>query len=252
MELDIVTITYNSERHLHRCLESVRSCRKVIKNFIIIDGRSQDGTIEIIKSFADIVSEFISEPDSGISDAFNKGIARCSAKFILLLNSDDWLIEGKLEDIIGRDVGDEKIICTRMLSYSQGRYLGSFNSMPSLIPVYNSMLHPGCIISADVYRHIGLYDLALKTAMDYDFFCRCFYSGIPFRVLDIPLVAFQEGGTSRARKYMILLESYALRRKYHGALLPLHEVKQLISRIIGDTLDYFGLKEVVKKWIVKR
>lgn len=251
MTIDLVTITFNSEMHLRRCLDSVRSIRKYINNFIIIDGKSTDNTLKIVDEYSDVVSECISEPDSGISDAFNKGIKKCTSDFILLLNSDDWILEENIVEIINLlDVNDE-VVCTKMLSYYEGSYLGSYESKPHLIRKFNSMLHPGCIISSSVYRKVGRYDLSLKVGMDYDFFCRCFVAGVTFRLLDLPLVAFHEGGVSRTRKYLILRESFALRRKYHGALFPLHEAKQLISRFLGDALDSIGWKLFVKNMLKK-
>lgn len=249
--IDLVTITFNSELHLRRCFDSVRRIRKYINNFIVIDGASVDNTLKIIDEYSDIVSKCISEPDGGISDAFNKGVGKCSSNFILLLNSDDWILEENFIKILNcLDVNDE-VICTKMLSYSGGNYLGEYESRPQLIQKFNSMLHPGCIISSSVYKKVGLYDLSLRVGMDYDFFCRCFALGVSFRLIDLPLVAFHEGGASRTRKYLILRESFALRRKYHGAWFPLHETKQLISRFFGDLLDSIGLKLFVKNLLEK-
>lgn len=249
--IDIVTITFNSQAHLRRCLESVQSLRDCFVNYIIIDGGSTDQTIKILEEYSGIITTLISEKDRGISDAFNKGISRCSSDFILLLNSDDWVIREYAREIF-EAIGDgDQVICTNMLSYSDNSLLGEYKSNPTLIPKYNSMLHPGCIVASDVYKKVGLYDTSLKVGMDYDFFCRCFKSNISFKLINFPLVAFHEGGTSRKRKYLILKESFALRRKYHGALFPLHEAKQLLSRLIGDALEYIGMKSFVRSALVK-
>lgn len=250
--IDIVTITFNSEKHLRRCLESVRCVRNCIVNYTIIDGGSTDGTLKIIAEYRDIITTVVSEQDRGISDAFNKGILRCSSDFILLLNSDDWIIHEHAREIFEAIGDDDEVICTNMLSYFDDSCLGEYKSNPALIPCYNSMLHPGCIIASDVYKKIGLYDMSLKVGMDYDFFCRCFTSNVSFKLINIPLVAFHEGGTSRKRKYLILKESFTLRRKYHGAIFPIHEAKQLVSRIFGDALEYIGLKSFVKNMLVKK
>ncbi|WP_333845696.1 glycosyltransferase, partial [Limnohabitans sp.] len=69
---DLVTITFNSEKHLQRCFESVRRSRQYFTNYIVIDGGSSDSTVNIIKEYSDIITDYISEPDFGISDAFNK------------------------------------------------------------------------------------------------------------------------------------------------------------------------------------
>jgi glycosyltransferase involved in cell wall biosynthesis len=245
--IDLITVTFNSEAYLRRCFESVRRSRDLFKNYIVIDGGSTDNTIKIIDEFSDIITICISERDDGISDAFNKGIIRCTSDFILLLNSDDWIIDEQILSVLNSISDSDEIICTNMQSYAGENYIGEYSSSPLLISKFNSMLHPGCIISASTYKKIGLYDLSLKVGMDYDFFCRCFKSGVQFRLVDLPLVAFHEGGTSRVRKYQILRESFALRRKYHGAYFPWHEFRQLVSRTVGDALNSIGLKYFVSK-----
>ena len=146
--------------------------------------------MKILEEYSDIITTLISENDHGISDAFNKGISRCSSDFILLLNSDDWIIREYARDIF-EAIGDgDQVICTNMLSYSDNSLLGEYKSNPALISKYNSMLHPGCIVALDVYKKVGLYDTSLKVGMDYDFFCRCFRSNISFKLIDFPFVAF--------------------------------------------------------------
>lgn len=87
-------------------LESVRANRKFIDQYIVIDGVSTDGTLEILGQHRDIISSLVSEKDRGISDAFNKGIALCKAQFVLILNADDWLIDGALERVSRGNLGE--------------------------------------------------------------------------------------------------------------------------------------------------
>ncbi|WP_333845695.1 hypothetical protein, partial [Limnohabitans sp.] len=169
----------------------------------------------------------------------------------LLLNSDDWIVGDHIFDVFNLISISDELICTNMFSYSGIDYIGEFRSNPSYINKFNSILHPGCIVSASTYNKVGLYDLSLKVAMDYDFFSRCSNSGVKFKIVNLPLVAFQEGGTSRIRKYQILKESFYVRRKYHGAYFPLHELKQMISRVLGDFLNFFGLKYYIIKILNK-
>ena len=86
--LSIITVCYNSEKTISRCLESVISQDKSFAEHIIIDGGSTDNTIEIVNSI-DVSDIIISEPDQGIYDAMNKGINAASGKYVLFLNSDD-------------------------------------------------------------------------------------------------------------------------------------------------------------------
>jgi glycosyltransferase involved in cell wall biosynthesis len=247
VSIDVITVTFNSVKYLQRCFDSVRKNRSSVNRYIVIDGGSTDGSVELIERNLDIISDYVSETDSGISDAFNKGITRCDADFILLVNSDDWIVDSNLAEIRKQIASGDEIVFTPMVSFLGDFCEGVYLSNPHNLPKYNSVLHPGCLVSAHVYKDIGLYDTSLHVAMDYDFFSRCFKSGIKFRHLDLPLVAFQEGGTSRQRKYRILVESFGIRRKYYGATFPLREIGRYATRVAGDILDYFGLKVFVKR-----
>lgn len=93
--ITIITPTYNCEKYIGECLESVRSqnLEHLVKH-IVIDGVSEDMTCNIIESFDNV--DFISEPDQGQSDAFNKGIIRAESPWIMLLDGDDILLPGSL------------------------------------------------------------------------------------------------------------------------------------------------------------
>lgn len=245
--VDVVTICLNSSTTIGRCLDSVRKARNHINNFVVIDGKSTDGTLDILEKNRDIISTLVSERDRGISDAFNKGILHCRANFVLILNADDWLVEGALENVIACLSLQDEIVSPVLTSCQGNKIIGIFRSIPERIPYNNSMLHPGTLVRRDLYETLGGFDLELRVGMDYDFFCRCYQGGHSIRVIDLPLVYFSEGGVSRQLKYSVFRESFYLRRKYFGARIPFFETRQLVGRWIGDLLDMFALKAIVKK-----
>jgi glycosyltransferase involved in cell wall biosynthesis len=251
VSIDVITVSYNSIEYLQRCFDSVRKNRSSINKYIVIDGGSSDGTVELIERNLDIISDYVSEPDDGISDAFNKGVVRCEAEFILIVNSDDWILDTNLADIRSQIESNDEIVFTPMVSFLANVCQGVFTSNPDYISKFNSVLHPGCLVSTHVYKHIGLYDKALYIAMDYDFFSRCFKADIKYRHIDLPLVAFQEGGTSRQRRYRILMESFKIRKRYFGVIFPIREIGRYMSRVAGDFFDLLGLKVFVKR-IIRR
>jgi glycosyltransferase involved in cell wall biosynthesis len=247
--VDIVTVTYNSAVHLEKCLKSVQLSRPFVNNYIIIDGGSTDATLSLLTKYSDIITTIISEKDAGISDAFNKGISLCTSNFILLLNSDDWLIEGALGIVRSSLQHSDQIVCTEMLSYVNDKCIGRFSSSSDSMRRFNSILHPGCLVPRFVYQSVGAYDTSLKLAMDYDFFARCVNSAVKFRFVSFPLVAFREGGVSRRRKYLILKESFSIRKKHFKAKFPWSELLRLITREIGDLLEMVGIKSLIKRLI---
>ena len=101
MKISLITVTYNSEKYLSQCIESVQ--RQTYKNIehIIVDGKSTDRTVSIIKNYESSISKWVSEPDKGMYDAINKGMAMATGDVIGLLNSDDMLYaEDVIENIV--------------------------------------------------------------------------------------------------------------------------------------------------------
>ncbi len=89
MKISIITITYNSEKTLDDTIKSVLSQNYNDIEYIIVDGNSKDSTIDIVKSYGDKISKFVSEKDSGIYDAMNKGLHLATGDVVGILNSDD-------------------------------------------------------------------------------------------------------------------------------------------------------------------
>ena len=90
---------YNSEVHLEEAILSVISQPYINKEYIVIDGGSTDGTLKIIEKYRNKIDYYISEPDKGISDAFNKGIKAATGDLIGILNSDDFMMPDVLSKI---------------------------------------------------------------------------------------------------------------------------------------------------------
>jgi len=95
--ISIITVVLNGEKFLEGAIKSVLSQTYQNFEYIIIDGGSYDRSIEIIKKYANEKTFWISEPDKGISDAFNKGISKARGEVIGLLNYDDWYEKNTLE-----------------------------------------------------------------------------------------------------------------------------------------------------------
>lgn len=94
--LSVVIASYNSAKHIECCLRSIRAEYDPRLEVILIDGGSDDGTLDVVDRFRDVLSIVVSEPDGGQSDAFNKGFKRASGRFMTWLNSDDVLCPGAI------------------------------------------------------------------------------------------------------------------------------------------------------------
>lgn len=183
MRVSIITVTLNSGRYLSDCIESVRNQSHEDIEYIIVDGRSEDDTHEIIAKNRDIISHFISEPDRGMYDAINKGIKIATGDIIGVLNSDDMFatpdsistivstFERCATDTVYGDLvyvmPDDTDIVTR---YWKGKEFKRGNFRKGWMPA-----HPTFYIRRDLIQQFGLYENHFYTAADYEFMARYLY-----------------------------------------------------------------------------
>jgi len=97
--ISIVTVVYNGAKHLEQTILSVLKQSYPNVEYLIIDGGSTDGTLEIIRQYEEAIDYWISETDKGIYDAMNKGISLASGDYIVFLNADDWYERGAIESV---------------------------------------------------------------------------------------------------------------------------------------------------------
>ena len=176
MKISIITATFNSEKNIAKCLQSV--ALQTYKNIehIIIDGGSTDRTLEIIKS-APSVSNYISEPDNGIYDALNKGIVLATGDIIGFLHSDDFMgssgiihkiaeqftqknIQGVFGDLVFVNSENTYKIVRKWKSMQFDRKNIKYGWMPP---------HPTLYLRKEVYQKHGPFDISFKIAGDYNF-----------------------------------------------------------------------------------
>ena len=93
MKISIITVNYNDKLGLEKTIKSVLDQENVVFEYLVIDGNSNDGSKDIIEKYKDKINYWVSEPDSGIYNAMNKGIRAATGDYLLFLNSGDWLFE---------------------------------------------------------------------------------------------------------------------------------------------------------------
>lgn len=181
--VSIVTICYNCADTIEKTIESVISQSYSNIEYIIVDGGSTDGTLDIIKKNEEYISKWISEPDEGISDAFNKGIAMANGDYIQLVNADDWLSDNQIELAVATISNTEYgFVFGDMLMYDQEcqpQYLQKgephyFSKIKYGMPMLN---HPTVMVKKELYCDVGDFDKQYKIAMDYDWLLRTHLAG---------------------------------------------------------------------------
>jgi len=176
--ISIITVSFNSVKTIEKTILSVLNQTYKNTEYIIIDGGSTDGTIDIIKKYSDRISYWVSEKDNGISDAFNKGILASHGEIIGIINSDDWYEADTLETVINLDKKNNADFYVGALKfwdknnnfvlYPDRNYKKTITfRMPHLN-------HPASFLKKQTYNEIGLFNTKYKYAMDYDLFLRVF------------------------------------------------------------------------------
>jgi glycosyltransferase involved in cell wall biosynthesis len=197
----------------------------------VIDGGSTDGTLEILKREAGV--KWISEPDKGLSDAVNKGIQRAGGDWIIWLNADDFLADNALKTFLeyARKHDDVRIFCgdETILRYDgtvEQTVPGWDYNLESLLGMETSMNQASTFVHRKVYQKVGLLDVSIRDAMDYEWLVRAMHH---YRCVPIPhVLAFyrrRPGSIMDANTVRFFKTFLALRRKYNRPRLSRAELR---------------------------
>lgn len=244
--ISIVTIVYNDVLHIEKTILSVINQTSHKIEYIIIDGGSNDGTVEIIKKYDKHLSYWCSETDDGIVDAFNKGISCANGDIIGLVNSGDFLEDGALEKVMDSFDNNTDIVYGNMQYWKDGKKQYIFKADHTLLPKFMSINHPAVFVKKEVYEKLGLFSERYKVAMDYELILRFFKNGARFKYIDTVLSNMALGGVSDVNWKLAYIEAYEIRKKYLGdsILIYLSYLSQLLKRHISNLLSVVGLESI--------
>ena len=204
-KVSVVTAAYQSLETLPISAGSVRRQSGVDVEHIIVDGGSDDGTVEWLRSLDD-GTIWVSEPDKGIADAMNKGARLASGEWLLFLQADDRLYSPcSLKTALDLWDGKSEIIASP-IQFESGRIL-----RPRVEKAYyryfkQGVLHQGALISRRAFIRVGEYDTRFRVTMDFDWFLRARWRDMEIQVLDEPLSVMGEDGISSRREWNLLRE----------------------------------------------
>lgn len=173
-KLSIITINLNNKIGLIRTIESVTSQVFTEFEFIIIDGGSKDGSIEVIHQYKQHITYWVSEPDKGIYNAMNKGIVASNGEYCLFLNSGDWLFENILNNIFNETLTSDIIYFNLYLSYNDGKIKPlKYPSTLSMSFFYQSTIgHQSTFIKRSLFDRFGQYTESYRIHADYEFWIK--------------------------------------------------------------------------------
>ena len=178
-KISVITIVRNGRQFIEQTIKSVLGQSYGNMEYIVIDGVSTDGTVDIIKSYESEITKWVSEKDEGIADAFNKGLSYATGDYVLFLNSDDALanfdvlaavaqqiIENKFPELI---YGDYDILNRES---GEVMYRGKVHFSPREIQYGQVLPHPCLFTRRSYFDKYGVFDTQYRIAMDYEWLLR--------------------------------------------------------------------------------
>lgn len=175
MKLSVITVNLNNKSGLKKTLESIISQTFKDFEFIVIDGGSIDGSLELIQQNGNKISHWVSEKDKGTYHAMNKGILAANGDYCFFLNSGDYLTGNNVfEDIFNLNLNAD-IVCGNVLKIRKtGKYrIIVPHEKPTLLKLCkHSLPHQASLIKRSLFHEIGLYNEAFKIVSDFDFFLK--------------------------------------------------------------------------------
>jgi len=206
VKVSIITVSYNSAATIQTAVESVLSQKEATIEYIIIDGGSTDGTLDVLSPYKDRIDVLVSEPDKGIYDAMNKGVSRATGDVIAILNSDDvyadayvvrdmvkviseGAVDGAYADLVYTDESLAKVQRTWVSGqYKKNSFL--YGWMPP---------HPTFFVKRACYQKFGVFNTVLRSAADYELMLRFIHKEhISLGYVPRVTVKMRQGGQSNA------------------------------------------------------
>ena len=235
MKVTVVTAVLNDAGHIEQTILSVISQTDIEIEYIIVDGGSKDGTLELIGKYKDKISLLISEPDRGVYDAMNKGIKYSTGDFVYFLNSGDVLLNPsilskiKFEDV---NVRNTIIYGNVIVAY------GNIEALEKPRPFFNSKMkfkgigicHQSMFFPGELIRN-EKYDLSYNIAADYDLAYRLWRKGTVFLYKDITIAKYDWGKGISSNPYKLLDVYRENARVCHQQLNPLYWAKMVLEYI---------------------
>lgn len=217
--ISIITVVFNGEKFLEETIKSVINQKHDNLEYIIIDGGSSDGTLNIIKKYEDKIDYWVSEKDKGISDAFNKGVKVAKGDYINFQgDGDGFYSPDSLEKVFQNINPHEDIFVSAMIQrispegeeLYRSKYIENFDKKSLLFKM--SMPHQGLFTHKSYFEKYGLFDINNTFCMDYDHLLRAYHEFPKVVTKDIIVAKWRADGLGNGRTLEIFKEYDKIKR----------------------------------------
>jgi glycosyltransferase involved in cell wall biosynthesis len=253
--ISVIVAVYNGKATLQQCIDSVAQQTYPNKELIIIDGGSTDGTVDLINANRKKIAYWVSEPDHGIYNAWNKGMERSKGEWICFLGADDFLWNNQVLERMATHL--EKLPSGISVAYGQIMLLSidghelhvvgePWQEVKEQFKQYMSIPHQAVMHRRSLFEQHGKFDESFCIAGDYELLLRELKTGDAVFIPDIVMAGMRAGGiSSLSENSMKMLREFGRAQRMHGQPLPgrfvrntifLMFAKSLLWAILGDRL----------------
>jgi len=217
--VSIVTVTLNNRAFIGEAMQSVFAQSYPNIEYVVIDGGSTDGTADIVRAHQERLAAWVSEPDRGIADAFNKGLSKTTGDYVLFLNSDDKFASSNSVDLlvqIALRSGLPDIVCGAcdLVDRESGQLVRHLRIRMTRLGLLVGRIspHPAMLTSRSYFAKFGVFDPSLVIAMDLDLMLR---GALQSRVAYVPdvITVMRSGGLSLRHRALVVEEVLRTLRK---------------------------------------
>lgn len=239
-KINIVTINLNNKDGLEKTIKSVVEQTYFDKvNYIVIDGGSIDGSVDIIKQYDEKISHWVNENDNGVYNAMNKGVDLCNGEYVLFLNSGDYLSSNNAIEEVYDELDGDIVYGNLYVVTSKGTYLKKYpDKLTKEYFGYETLPHPSSFIKVECLRK-HRYSENYSIISDWVFFYEGIIKyGMTYKHIETPISVFKLGGlSSNAANVKTEKEKYYNSLKYDckiGVVIPCYNSENYIEETIDS------------------
>jgi glycosyltransferase involved in cell wall biosynthesis len=256
--VSVITVVYNDCQNIEATIKSVlaQTCDQV--EYLVIDGGSKDGTVDVIKCYADRLDYWVSEPDKGLYDAMNKGLAAATGKYISFLNcGDEYLPHGMQALTRHAEAHQSQGVSGNMLFRNPFTGETTRKDYARLTALGRKCFTNQCcsIFRRDVYDQYGPFDLSFRIVADVDFYLKI-HDQIDIQFIDEDISIFSLGGVSSSCTFKRIPSFYdefrRLYRKHDLPGQPRRLATNLVKLIGMSTFNAIASEQFVAGWVFRR
>ncbi|MGD0036932.1 MAG: glycosyltransferase family 2 protein [Bacteroidota bacterium] len=251
LAVSVVTIVLNAKHGFQKTLNSVLQNDFQCFQYVVIDGGSTDGTLDVIRENEGKINYWISEPDNGISHAFNKGIKQANGDIIGILNVGDWYEADTLKNVVDAFSSHPNVdvVCGALEFWEEGLARLHCDSNPEALDKETSVYHPTVFVRKSSYMKYGFFDEGYRYAMDYELLLRFKKQGAKFLTIEKTLANMSLDGISYHNWYKALKEVRIARSKYFPYYdVAYYHLLAILKNLIARALKKSGLRRLYQAY----